>query len=31
VTDLGFLESEREGYDLTVAVYAERFHDHLGG
>jgi SAM-dependent methyltransferase len=29
VTDLGFLESTREGYDLTAAVYAERFHDHL--
>jgi SAM-dependent methyltransferase len=29
VTELGFLESTREGYDLTAAVYAERFHDHL--
>jgi SAM-dependent methyltransferase len=29
VTDLGFLESTREGYDLTAAGYAERFHDHL--
>jgi SAM-dependent methyltransferase len=29
VTELGFLECTREGYDLTAAVYAERFHDHL--
>jgi ubiquinone/menaquinone biosynthesis C-methylase UbiE len=29
VTDLGFLESTREGYDLTAAEYAERFHNHL--
>ena len=29
MTDLGFLESTREGYDLTAAGYAERFHDHL--
>ena len=29
MTDLGFLESTREGYDLTAAEYAERFHDHL--
>lgn len=29
MTELGFLESTREGYDLTAAVYAERFHDHL--
>lgn len=29
MTELGFLESTREGYDLTAAFYAERFHDHL--
>jgi SAM-dependent methyltransferase len=29
VTDLGFLDSTREGYDLTAAGYAERFCDHL--
>jgi SAM-dependent methyltransferase len=29
VTELGFLERTREGYDLTAAVYAEQFHDHL--
>ena len=29
MTELGFLESTREGYDLTAAEYAERFHDHL--
>jgi SAM-dependent methyltransferase len=29
VTESGFLESTREGYDLTASVYAERFHDHL--
>jgi SAM-dependent methyltransferase len=29
VTDLGFLESTRNGYDVTAAAYAERFHDHL--
>jgi len=29
VTELGFLERTREGYDLTAAEYAERFHDHL--
>jgi ubiquinone/menaquinone biosynthesis C-methylase UbiE len=29
VTELGFLESTREGYDLTADVYAERFHNHL--
>ena len=29
MTDLGFLESTREGYDLTATGYAERFHNHL--
>ena len=29
MTDLGFLESTREGYDVTASEYAERFHDHL--
>jgi SAM-dependent methyltransferase len=29
VTELGFLERTREGYDLTAAEYAERFHHHL--
>jgi ubiquinone/menaquinone biosynthesis C-methylase UbiE len=29
VTELGFLESTREGYDVTAPFYAERFHDHL--
>jgi len=29
VTDLDFLDTTREGYDLTAAEYAERFHDHL--
>ena len=29
MTDLGFLEDTREGYDLTAAAYAERFHHHL--
>jgi SAM-dependent methyltransferase len=29
VTESGFLESTREGYDLTASVYAERFHDQL--
>ena len=29
MTDLGFLEDTREGYDLTAAEYAERFHNHL--
>ena len=29
MTELGFLEDTREGYDLTAAAYAERFHDHL--
>ena len=31
MTDLGFLESTREGYDVTASEYAERFHDHLQG
>jgi len=29
VTELGFLDRTREGYDLTASEYAERFHDHL--
>jgi SAM-dependent methyltransferase len=29
VTDLGFLDHTREGYDLTATGYAERFHHHL--
>ena len=29
VTDLGFLKSTREGYDLTAAEYAERFQNHV--
>jgi len=29
VTDLDFLDTTREGYDLTATEYAERFHDHL--
>lgn len=29
MTDLRFLETTREGYDLTAAGYADRFHDHL--
>jgi hypothetical protein len=29
VTELGFLARTREGYDLTAAVYAQQFHDHL--
>jgi SAM-dependent methyltransferase len=29
VTAPDFLESTRNGYDLTAAMYAERFHDHL--
>ena len=29
MTELGFLARTREGYDLTAAVYAQQFHDHL--
>jgi SAM-dependent methyltransferase len=29
VTDLDFLDTTREGYDLTATEYAERFHHHL--
>ncbi|WP_101948693.1 class I SAM-dependent methyltransferase [Mycobacterium sp. 3519A] len=29
MTELGFLDRTREGYDLTASEYAERFHDHL--
>jgi SAM-dependent methyltransferase len=29
VTALDFLQSTRDGYDLTAAMYAERFHGHL--
>ena len=29
MTDLDFLDTTREGYDLTATEYAERFHDHL--
>jgi SAM-dependent methyltransferase len=29
VTDLGFLKSTREGYDLTATEYAERFQSHV--
>lgn len=29
MAELGFLESTREGYDVTARFYAERFHDHL--
>jgi ubiquinone/menaquinone biosynthesis C-methylase UbiE len=29
VTELGFLKSTREGYDLTATEYAERFHNHV--
>ena len=29
VTEPDFLQCTRTGYDLTAAMYAERFHDHL--
>ena len=29
MTDLDFLDTTREGYDLTATEYAERFHHHL--
>jgi SAM-dependent methyltransferase len=29
VTASDFLQSTRDGYDLTAAIYAERFHAHL--
>jgi predicted TPR repeat methyltransferase len=29
MTEAGFLRRTRDGYDVTAAAYADRFHDHL--